>query len=86
MPKKVISKKSIVTGIITKYCIIYGIGFKELSDISGMTIDTFYRRLRDPSMFRIRELTAISDELHIPMEERMQMILGDIKGGNKNAE
>ena len=84
MPKK-ITRRSIVTGIITKYCSIYGKDFRELSEVSGMTINTFYTRLRDPSMFRLREFMAISDELHIPMEERMQMISGDIKGG-KDAE
>ena len=42
----------------------------ELIDRSGVNANTYYAGMKNPSAFRLRDLRAIYEALHVPMEER----------------
>ncbi len=42
----------------------------DLVNRSGVNANTYYAGMREPAAFRLRDLRAIYDVLHVPQEER----------------
>jgi hypothetical protein len=56
-------------GKIADYKTRYNLDNAELAKGMGLSIPTFYRRLRDPSGFTLGELRTLRQRLRIPKEE-----------------
>ena len=63
-----LENRKIIAGI--KYgCEMSGINPMDLAVVAHIDRSTLYRRLKDPTQFRLCELRAISQRLHIPMQK-----------------
>lgn len=63
-----LENRKIIAGI--KYgCAMVGINPMDLAVVAHIDRSTLYRRLKDPTQFRLCELRAISQRLHIPMQK-----------------
>ena len=59
----------LLLGKIADYKTRYNLDSAALAKGMGMALNTFYRRLKDPSTFTLGELRTLRQRLRIPKEE-----------------
>lgn len=59
----------LLLGKIADYKTRYGLDNTALAKGLGLSCQTYYRRLRDPSTFTLGELRSLRQRLRIPKEE-----------------
>ena len=60
-----------VRATLSKYMELYGhMNKKKLANLLNCSYTAIYSRWNDPGKFRVAELRAVYDHLHVPEEER----------------
>ena len=51
-----------------------GINRNELADLIGISLVTYYRRLKEPGSWRLEELITAAKKMNVPIEKFMEEV------------
>ena len=66
-------KNDLIVGIIKKYGVNHQ--NKQIADMAGIGLSTYYGCLRNPDEFRLGQIRAICKGLKIPEEEMSEVLI-----------